>query len=135
MQTKFTLNGIYFQNRQLLSVNQIVTFNTMDIIKNIVEIRKKRGYSQEFMADQLHIENSSYSRLENKKSGLDINRLAEIANIFNMRIIDIITYPEIYENVKDSKIARTKVLVELDIREDEFIKFGLKEKLVQILNK
>ena len=135
MQTNFLIFAILFKKMRVYPHNQIVNFNNMDIIKNIIEIRKKAGYSQEYMAEKLNVEDSSYSRIENKKTKLDISRLAEIANVFNMRIIDLITYPEIYENVKESKIARTKVLVELDIREDEFIKFGLKEKLVQILNK
>ena len=123
------------QNKLYVIKNQITKFDNMDVVKNIVEIRKKKGYSQEYMASRLNVESPTYSRLENSKIDLSVKRLADIADIFEMRTIDLITYPEIYENVKDSKIARTKVLVELDIREDEFIKFGLKEKLVQILNK
>jgi hypothetical protein len=47
--------------------------------------------------------------------------------------IDIITYPDVDlpRNMSDT----TKVLVELDISTDEFIKMGLKEKIIQVLNK
>lgn len=35
----------------------------------------------------------------------------------------------------DKKRKSTKVIVELDVDDDEFIKMGLKEKVIQILNK
>ncbi len=52
-----------------------------------------------------------------------------------MDIIDIIAYPDTCS--LDSRIAvnTTKVLVELEVSNDEFIKLGLKEKVLQILNK
>jgi transcriptional regulator with XRE-family HTH domain len=105
------------------------------ILTNIILIRKEKGISQETMADELHLTQGGYSAIEMGKRELKYSTLQQIAIIFKMKIIDVIMYPEIYENTKNSKQSRTKVLVELDIREDEFIKFGLKEKLVQILNK
>ncbi|MFZ4398854.1 MAG: helix-turn-helix transcriptional regulator [Bacteroidales bacterium] len=106
-----------------------------EILTNIILIRKERGLSQENMADELKMTQGGYSAIEMGRRELKYNTIQQIALIFKLRVIDIITWPEIYENIAENKKTRTKVLVELDIREDEFIKFGLKEKLVQILNK
>lgn len=38
-------------------------------------------------------------------------------------------------DLKSGKSSSTKVLVELDVDDDEFIKMGLKDKVIQILNK
>ena len=106
-----------------------------EILTNIISIRKEKGISQENMADELHMTQGGYSAIEMGKRELKYSTLQQIAIFFKMKVIDVIMYPETYENTKYSTKSRTKVLVELDIREDEFIKFGLKEKLVQILNK
>lgn len=39
------------------------------------------------------------------------------------------------QSLLDKKRSSTKVVVELDVDDDEFIKLGLKDKILQILNK
>ena len=76
-----------------------------NILKNIKEIRTKLSYSQEYTASQLGIEQVSYGLIENGKRKLRYETLEQIALIFRMNVIDIITYPDIYvrnESVIDS---------------------------------
>lgn len=47
--------------------------------------RKKKGFTQRQMAEQLNITISFYSQLENKKKKLYYDTAIKIADIFNMK--------------------------------------------------
>lgn len=102
------------------------------LLANIVTIRQQKGFSQDYVANKLGKKQSGYALIENGNRGLDYELLLQIAIIFEMRVIDIITYPEVYNSGKPSS---TKVLVELDVTPDEFIQMGLKDKIVRVLEK
>ncbi len=102
------------------------------LLANIVSIRQQKGFSQDYVANKLGKKQSGYALIENGNRGLDYELLLQIAIIFEMRVIDIITYPEVYNSGKPSS---TKVLVELDVTPDEFIQMGLKDKIVRVLEK
>ena len=57
-----------------------------NIGNNIKRIRDQKGYSQEFMALQLHISQASYARMENQESKLSVDRLQKIADILETDI-------------------------------------------------
>jgi transcriptional regulator with XRE-family HTH domain len=103
------------------------------VLKNIVQIRVGQKLTQKYIAEKLGISEATYNRIESGKITLSYEHLADIASVFNMSTIDVITWPETY--VPRIMPASTKVLVELDVSADEFIKMGLKEKVIQILNK
>jgi len=48
-------------------------------------IRKKKGFTQRYMAEKLNITISFYSQLESKKKRLYYDTAIKIADIFNMR--------------------------------------------------
>ncbi|WP_204344813.1 helix-turn-helix domain-containing protein [Psychroserpens algicola] len=56
----------------------------------IKKIRELKGYSQEFLADQINISQSAYSDLENNKTKIDLVRLQKIANILDTNILELI---------------------------------------------
>jgi len=60
------------------------------ICKNIRNLRKKYNYSQEDMAVRLNIEQNSYSRMERGETKLDIERLHQIAGIFNISFFQLL---------------------------------------------
>jgi transcriptional regulator with XRE-family HTH domain len=103
------------------------------VISRIIAIRSKQRFTQEGMGDMLGISGASYSRIESGKIALSYKHLTEIARIFKMSVIDVITWPEIY-TVQD-KPNSTKVIVEFDVSSDEFLKLGLKDKVLQVINK
>ena len=106
---------------------------TENVVANIIRIRNDKRIGQAEMAEKLGISVPSYSRIESQSVSLTYETLAKIASAFSMRVIDIITYPEIYSSNKQN--TATRVVVELDVTQDEFIKMGLKEKVIQALNK
>ena len=107
---------------------------TKRVLQNIVSIRNAKGFTQDYVATEIGIKQSGYALIEKGERGLQFEMLLQIAIILEMDIIDLITYPDKYEK-KGSQTQFTKVLVELEVNTDEFIKFGLKDKVLQILNK
>ena len=103
-------------------------------LRNIEHIRNSKGYTQEYLASRLGMKQAGYALIMKGERGLQFEMLEQIAIIFEMDITDIIKYPDKYEKV-GAQLNRTKVLVELDVSEDEFIKLGLKDKVLQIINK
>ena len=61
-----------------------------NVLKRIIELRKRRGYSLENMATELNISDSAYRKIENSQSKLSLDRFLQIANILNVPISDLI---------------------------------------------
>ena len=57
-------------------------------------IRELKGFSQEFMANSLGITQNSYSKLENQKTKLSLERINSISKILEIDPIDLITFEE-----------------------------------------
>ena len=72
-----------------------------DILINIKSIRKDLGLTQKHMSDALKMEQSNYGKIESGAVNLSYNTLVLIAEIFKLRTIDIITYPDTYVNMND----------------------------------
>lgn len=106
--------------------------NTQSVVSNIIKIRNDKRLGQQEMAASIGVSTATYSRIESQNVALTFDTLAKIANAFSMRVIDVITYPEVYSS---GAASQTKVIVELDISQNEFIKMGLKDKVIQVLNK
>jgi transcriptional regulator with XRE-family HTH domain len=104
-----------------------------NILKNIVQIRIRQQYTQKYVAEKIGVSEATYNRIESGKIALSYEHLADIASSFSMPVIDVITWPETY--VPRIAPPSTKVLVELDVSIDEFIKMGLKDKIIQVLNR
>ena len=60
----------------------------------LVEIRKKKGYSQLKVAMDLNISREALSYYENGKRNPDINTLIKLSNYFNVSIDYLITGKE-----------------------------------------
>lgn len=73
------------------------------ILNNIEAIRKEKGYKQEFMAQKMGVKQNTYSTYISAGSDIPFSRLSVIADIFEMPIIDIITYPEKYVPISIAK--------------------------------
>jgi transcriptional regulator with XRE-family HTH domain len=100
-----------------------------------MKIRKNKGFSQDYVASLLNMKQAGYALIEKGERGLQYELLLQIAIIFEMDVLDIITHPLKYEVHKEEEKGATKVMVEFDVTPDEFIKMGLKDKIIQVLNK
>ena len=52
--------------------------------EKVREMREKHQMTQEQMAEKLHLTPSSYAKLERGETAIKIERLQQIANIFNI---------------------------------------------------
>ena len=63
-------------------------------MKGLVEIRRKKGYSQQKVAMDLNISREALSYYENGKRSPDINMLITLSKYFNVSIDYLITGKE-----------------------------------------
>lgn len=103
------------------------------ILENVIKIRATKKITQKEMGESIGISESAYNRIESGKIALSYAHLSNIASALDMDVLDLISYPETYVLCK--KPSSTKVLVEFEVSNDEFIKMGLKDKIIQVLNK
>ena len=52
--------------------------------------REQHGYSQEYMADMLHVVQSTYAAIESGKTALTVDRLLQITELLEMNLCDVI---------------------------------------------
>lgn len=66
----------------------------MSIHDNIRFIREINQWSQEEMATKLHMSTGGYAKVERGETKLHIDKLTQIAQIFNMDVVDLIRMDE-----------------------------------------
>lgn len=62
----------------------------MTIQDNIIQQRKKQGWTQEQAAEKLNISTSSYQRIEQGKTRISLQQLDALANLFDLDIIKLL---------------------------------------------
>ena len=108
-------------------------YSVEEVMANIMQLRSKHKVTQRQMGEVLSVTEATYNRIQSGKIALTYVNLTKIASFFNMTVIDLLTYPEVYTLSKPTNT--TKVLVEVDVSNDEFIKMGLQEKIAKVLSK
>lgn len=58
---------------------------TNTVAEKIKRLRKSKGFSQDDMAEKLHISQSAYARIENGESSSWIHHLEKLSEIFDMK--------------------------------------------------
>jgi transcriptional regulator with XRE-family HTH domain len=77
----------------------------------IRKIREFKGFSQEYMGSSLGITQNSYSKLENQKTKLSLERIHNIAEILEIDPLDLITSDEnLVFNQKIQKINSNDIV-------------------------
>lgn len=67
------------------------------IATRIRTLRRNREYSQEYMALMLHISQNAYSRLENGKTPITLDRYYEVCQILQIKpseLLDMVEMPK-----------------------------------------
>jgi transcriptional regulator with XRE-family HTH domain len=62
----------------------------MNIALRIRKVRESKGYSQEYMAIKLGINQSSYCKLENNQRKISIEKIVRIAELLNIELVKLI---------------------------------------------
>lgn len=60
------------------------------ISKNIRKYRELKGFSQEYMANQLDINQASYAKIENNSTKLTVERLFAISKLLETDVTDLL---------------------------------------------
>lgn len=63
------------------------------ICEKLKSLRKEHGYTQEQVADALHMSQNAYSLLENRKTRIDVERLFQIAEFYKISVTDLFAPP------------------------------------------
>lgn len=69
------------------------------ILENVEKLRKERNFSQAELANRLGVMQSAYSRMITNTDDVKLSMLLRIADILEVSLVDIVTYPDKYEKV------------------------------------
>ena len=89
----------------------------IQVVKNIISLRKKMGFKQAIIANAIGCDVSNWSKVETGAQALQIKDLEKIANCLHVRVIDLFTYPDRY--VRESKSTDKKVSVTFEVSPEE----------------
>ncbi len=123
-----------------------------NILKNIKDIRNEKGFSQEYMAEQLGVTQACYTNWEKGTRKLEYNKLLDIAKVLGYKdndVINVITYPDVYisQTEADQKIQRAarpaedeplEAILQIRLRrekQNQVLKLVFGENDLEILNK
>lgn len=65
-------------------------YNKSAIAANIKSARLYRNYSQEYLGLRLNISQNAYSKIEIGQSSISLQRIFEIAEVFEVEVCDLI---------------------------------------------
>lgn len=97
----------------------------MKIGEKLRLLRKLKGYTQETMAGKLHMERRSYANLENNVTKIDMERMAQIAEVYGIELEELLAFDEnkIFEKCFNKNIESFYLVEEFkstSIEEREF---------------
>lgn len=109
-----------------------------EVIKNIIQIRNLQGITKRSMAEALDINEASYGRIESGKIALAYNMLAKIASVFNLSVVDVITYPDKFEKKEIIGEEPVEAILQIKLKKDkkdQVLKLVFGDNNIEILNK
>ena len=83
----------YYQNDCILLANlDYFLLMNNSIGEKIKKIRVLKGFSQEFVADKLHLSQRAYSKLEQNETSVSWDKLQQLGEVFEISPSDLITF-------------------------------------------
>lgn len=108
------------------------------VVDNVRKLMIDRGLTQEAMAEIIKTTASQFSKILSGKSRLSLAHMSNIATALKIRIIDIFTYPEIYEPVNTTrKASDVKAILQIELKKDKkdkMLKLVFGDGCLEILN-
>lgn len=89
------------------------------LVENIIALRKKYGYNQSVIAEAIGCDTSNWSKVEQGRQSVQIDDLEKIANCFNLRVIDLFTFPDKYVLEPDNVQEKVTVTFEISPEKHE----------------
>ena len=110
----------------------------INVVKNLIELRKKNRVSQEVIAEALNVDTSVVSNIEKGKRELKVSELEIIAKAIGVDVLYLITYPHVYEkkdeNIKEPVEAVLQIKLQSD-KKEQVLKLIFGEHNLDIFNK
>lgn len=66
----------------------------LKIGENIRKVRELKGYSQDYMAQELGVSQRTYSAIENENNKIDTERLESIAKVLEVSVLDLLIFDD-----------------------------------------
>lgn len=104
----------------------------------IKKLRELKNLTQEFMAHELGLNQSAYSKLETGAVDISFSKLEKIATIFQMKIEDIMSFNEqLVFNVMNNETGNGLVINNTNLTENEKLLYenqinSLKEEIAHL---
>lgn len=86
------------------------------INQTLKELRKRNGYTQLDLAAILNVDNSTYAKIEQGISDINLSKLELIANFYKMSVIELLAYPNLVKEVYEP--LKPKVSITIDVYSD-----------------
>lgn len=97
--------------------------------KNIRHLRHRNGWSQGEVAKQLEISIPAFSKIETGVTDVNISRLEQIAKLFEVTAIDLIS-KEGEQHQGENAAEITMLKEKIAVKEEEII--GLQKKIIEL---
>ena len=115
-QAKFELFSKINENNSKVILAQIVKIMIKKINQTLRELRKIHGYTQLDIAMMLDIDNSTYAKIEQGVSDINLSKLELISNIYKMSVVELLAYPNLVKEVYEP--LKPKVSIIIDVYSD-----------------
>lgn len=110
----------------------------MDIVKNIKELRLKKSINQQDLADALSVDVSVISNIELGKREIRFREIEKIANVLGISVVDLITYPKKYVELKEDDDQDVETVLMIKLKENKkrlILKSIFSDENLELLNK
>ncbi len=57
---------------------------------NVKKVRLQKGFTQEVVAEKIHLGLRAYQKIENGDTKLDVERMQQLATVFNVGLLDLV---------------------------------------------
>jgi transcriptional regulator with XRE-family HTH domain len=81
------------------------------VLEDLRRLRMQKGFSQEYMATKLDVDQKTYSNTENGKVELTLSRLSKICDILEIQVSDLFAKQDDRNITPKNRIS---ILIELD---------------------
>ena len=118
----------------LMAETDNFVYMVKEVIKNLRIIRESKGYSQEWVADEMHKTQSSYARIERGATKIDLETLFAFAKVMGMSVVDVISYPK--KMVEEGENIDIEAILQLRLtktKKEEVLKIVFGENNLELL--
>lgn len=108
------------------------------ILNNLRKIMNEKNLTQSVLAEYAGTSESQFSKIMNGKVQLSLLQLENIASSLSLREIDILTYPDVFVEEKQSEAEPVEAVLQIKLKKDkkdQVLKLVFGENNIEILNK